>query len=295
MKKLNFIGLLSALFIITSAFNTAVAEKDDPNYKITKCDTELCKHWYNEYKRKSREGYSDAMETLGSFYHVGYGTEVDRALALKWYKRSAKYFSVAGSYKTGLFYLTESGFIDTDKGISYLKKAARKGHSESSYLVGMLYSQQEYVQPDYDEADKWLSQAYRTAHEKVKAYTHYLNDEDMLTIEKFPELSLLYQEQQALNEAQLLAEQKALNNQKEQFNSPQDEMEVIEISPLMLTDLFAADFDFFKTFMAEKRSGQAQQGLYRRPCAETLSCAEMSKSYFNYLRSIDGGGALAGN
>ncbi|KGK01010.1 hypothetical protein ND16A_3212 [Thalassotalea sp. ND16A] len=298
---------------------TAIAS----NSAIEKCATNECEHWFSEYKRKSREGYADAMEMLGTFYHVGYGTEIDKEQALRWYKRSSKYFSVAGSYKAGLFYLTEADYVDLEKGVSYLKKAARKNHPEASYLLGMIFSQDELGPHDYDEADKWLSKAFVTSHQQVKSYTNYLKSQNVLTADHFPQLAELAREYEqtvlvsntndkvkaevkddvkevtasttlvANIDSENSPENKGTTIAKTEF--PDDEMEVIEVTPLTLVQLFEADFAFFETFMAEKRDAQARKGLYRRPCSATVSCSEASADDFTRMVNNLASGALRGN
>ncbi|OUS32324.1 hypothetical protein A9Q98_01460 [Thalassotalea sp. 42_200_T64] len=308
---------LLVILICSHLPSTAIAS----NSAIKECTTNECERWFSEYKRKSREGYADAMEMLGTFYQVGYGTSIDKEQALRWYKRSSKYFSVAGSYKAGLFYLTEADYVDLEQGIRYLKKAARKNHSEASYLLGMIFSQDEFGPHDYDEADKWLSKAFVTSHKQVKSYTNYLKSQKVLTDDNFPQLAKLARvhDQTVIvantNEkvkADVKADVKGVtasstpvadidseHSPKNESNSiaktefPDDEMEVIEVTPLTLVQLFEADFAFFETFMAEKRDAQARKGLYRRPCAETVSCTETSIADFTRMVDQLGSGALS--
>lgn len=301
IKMNRFILSLIAVSACLLLSNTAYAY----NIKIESCNTQECEYWFSEYKRKSREGYADAMEVLGTFYHVGYGTSLDKELALRWYKRSSKYFSISGAYKTGLFYLNETSFVNIDKGISYLKKAARKGHPEASYLLGVIYSQDDLIPQDYAEADKWLSKAFVTPHKKAKLYTNYLNSKELLNSNNFPELSVLARQSQFFiedNNATEIASQIPLaaldakqanseggnnmNNESTQVAQtqyPDNEMEVIEVTSVTLVDLFESDIAFFKTFMAEKRDGQARKGVYRRTCADSVSCSEMSKEDFSRM------------
>ena len=305
--------LLAAIYI--ASLGVSFSSQAQVSSQVKACMEQECQHWFSEYKRKSREGYADAMEVLGTFYHVGYGTKIDKKLALKWYRRASKYSSVSGAYKAGLFYLTEPEFIDLDKGISYLKIAARLGHAESSYLVGMIFSQNELVEQDYDEADKWLSKAFVKNHNQVKLYTGYLESEKLLTQENFPELYQLaqeYNEKTQMVQAQNVSTEQSTSDQSQSniqvashtsqtqtqaqgIDAPTGEMEVIEVTPLTLVELFEADFKYFSTFMAEKRDSQARKGLYLRPCAQTISCSEMDKDDMKRLAVYNGAGALVGN
>ncbi|MDN3653227.1 hypothetical protein QWY77_10735 [Thalassotalea ponticola] len=127
--------------------------------QIPACDTPQCQHYFKEYKRRSREGYADAMEILATFYHVGYGTEKNLELPLRWYKRAAKYFSVMGAYKAGIFMLSEEAFLNTERALAYLKKAGRRKYGNANYILTLLYSENELIPADLAQADHWLAYA----------------------------------------------------------------------------------------------------------------------------------------
>ena len=278
---------------------------------IPACDTQQCQFYFKEYKRRTREGYADAMETLASFYHVGYGTERNLDQALKWYKRAAKYFSVIGAYKTGLFYLTEPEYLDTESAIVYLKKAGRRKYANANYLLTLIYTQGEYITADYAQADHWLTYALESNHNRSIEYCQQLIANDIMTKSSFPNAYSLcskatakqpkypkQQDKQELtqdviaSEAVLVEKEKTLVSNNFQAPENNGEMEIIEINPKSLPELMDLDLAYMKLYVAEKRRSQTGRSIYTRPCALTISCNEMSRDEFTRIRGFDGAGKL---
>ncbi|NMP17635.1 tetratricopeptide repeat protein [Thalassotalea sp. Y01] len=301
------------LFLIVSAIamsSDALANKHFVN--IPNCDSEECLHYFKEYKRKTREGYADAMETLASFYHVGYGTEVNLELALKWYKRAAKYFSVVGSYKAGVFLLTEPDYYDFEQGVSYLKKAGRAKYGDANYLLTVIYTSEEFIDADYQKADKWLTYALQGKHDKSIAYCKYMLANNVMTEQRFSAAYELCQKAQikpVTNTTEKIAnaQQSVPINESDSNTSsviaqadsddaaPKGEMEVIEVTPMSLPEMFEADLAYLKNVIAEKRRMTTGSRIYRRPCSLTLSCSEMQMDEFARIRNTSGAGMLNGN
>ncbi|WP_189637781.1 tetratricopeptide repeat protein [Thalassotalea sp. HSM 43] len=303
--------LLGALVMGMSA--PSCAQSTNKLATIPACDTERCKYYFSEYKRRTREGYADAMETLASFYHVGYGTERNLTLALKWYKRAAKYHSVVGAYKAGLFMLTEQDFLDTEQAIKYLKKAGRRQYSNANYILALIYSQGQYIDTDFSQADHWLSYALSANHQRSMEYCQTLTVENVLTEQNFPDSFALcpsneisraqptssYASTQstAPTEPQTISITLISNNQQTQsspYQAPSNhgDMEVIEVNPGSLPELFDQDLASMKFYVAEKRRQQTGHHILRRPCSLTLSCYEMSKEELIRLRGMQGAGML---
>ncbi len=68
----------------------------------------------------------------------------------------------------------EEDFIDTDKGIKYLRKSAKNGNAESAFLLGIIFGTGELGIKDVGESDKWLVKALEDQHVVAQKYAGYL-------------------------------------------------------------------------------------------------------------------------
>lgn len=123
------------------------------------CDDDDCVTTFKAFKKYAKKGHPSAMEALGNFYITGYGTEKNPRMALKMYKKAAKWDQATAQYKVGLMYISGLAGSDASKGISYLKKAAKNKVYDAAYVLGVVYLEGDAEEQDYEEAKEWLELA----------------------------------------------------------------------------------------------------------------------------------------
>ncbi|AWB56955.1 hypothetical protein DBO93_04880 [Colwellia sp. Arc7-D] len=138
------------------AFNTSAVQ-------ISECMSDECITYFKSFKKASNRGHSNAIYNLAKFYHYGFGTEIDKARALKFYKKAGIHGVRAAEYKAGMLLLTEEQLYDFDEGIKWLKRASRKGQPNAAFLLGQSYLSKQR----YSEADIWLTMVYKTHPTKI--------------------------------------------------------------------------------------------------------------------------------
>jgi len=286
MKKTSktFLFILSILY----TYSTFAAE-------IEACQDAECVSYFKKYKKYVRAGQAEAMVTLGEFYYHGYGTDKDIKQALKLFRRAAKYGSVFGQSKAGLLYLTFPEVKDIDEGIIHLKEAARNKHGESAYLLGTIFYSQDLGRQDLSEADKWLTNAYNSGHKKVKEFIVHISQSKNFTEKNFPQLIELIEEismEYNISTDKVttqLASLESSQQQDENINWPQDEMEVITVSPPTLMEIFDDELSSIKNTLPEKYNIGTGSHIIGQTCERNLICNTTSKKGFKRkLNALDG-------
>ena len=122
----------------------------------------------------ARGKHADAMTVLAELYYQGHGTQKNIKKSIQYFRKASVYQSAYAQYRAGVFYLMEEDFIDTDKGIKYLRKAANNGHAESAFLLGAIFGTGELGIKDVGESDKWLVKALEDRHLVAQKYAGYL-------------------------------------------------------------------------------------------------------------------------
>lgn len=113
--------------------------------------------------RAAAKGDKDAQFKLGLMYLYGKeGLNKNRNTALKWLKQAADQNHIGAQYHTGMVYYKPDSTDNTDAYI-WLTKAAENGHADAQYFLGTIYNQQR----QYDEAAKWLDNAYLNDHSEA--------------------------------------------------------------------------------------------------------------------------------
>jgi hypothetical protein len=153
---LRIIGKTITLISLTLAFNTSALQ-------ITECMTDECITYFKSFKKASNRGHRNATYTLAKFYDYGFGTEINKEKALKFYKRAGIKGVREAEYKAGMLLLTEEELYDFDDGIKWLKRAARKGQPNAAFLLGRSY----LAKQRYQEADTWLTLVYKAHPTKI--------------------------------------------------------------------------------------------------------------------------------
>jgi hypothetical protein len=283
VKKINIYLIALILGFTLTAGNNAKAAKVEP------CMTQTCVDYFNKWKKMSYRKYNTALSVLGELYYQGYGTEKNLDKSFKLFKKAARYNFTYAQYRTGLFYLSEEGYIDTDKGIKFLKKAARNGHAESSFLLAISYGTGELTEKDTLASDQWLDKAINTKHSKAQMYASFLNQNGRLTYRNYPKVSTMIQ---LLNEGREVIEDKEatvqlaqtkLIKKQESINWPEDSsMEVIQVSAPTVEAIFDNELAYLQV-NPPASNGATGTRITGRTCDQMVSCNAVDTNDFERL------------
>jgi len=277
---------LFTLIIFLTLSNTLLAADIGP------CSDAECVSYFKEYKRLARAGHSAAMTTLGEFYYHGYGVEKNIKLALKQFRRAAKYNSMSGQNKAGLLYFTEPEVLDKEEGIKYLKEAARNKHGDSAALLGVIYFSADYGYYDLAQSDKWFSKAVKSGHKQVRDIIELISQSKEFTPKNFPELSKVITPILVVNKPLLSTSTSISNvqtddnlNKSQIIDWPDDEMEVISVSAPSLQDIFDKELEDLKGKYPDKYATATGTNIIGRTCEQMISCNETNKEEFKLMLS----------
>ena len=295
--------LISILVASLLSFNASAASA-----KIGPCKEKICIEYFNKYKKYARIGYTDAMVTLAEMYYYGYGTEKNMKKALKQFKSAAKYGSVKGQFKTAMMYFNTPELEDLDDGIKYLKKAARNNSVDSSFLLGIMYFDDNFYEQDFDEADKWLTQAYERGYDKMPAYIKLMEKSEHYTENNFPNLkeaiaanpmNLAHSDQvsvqpEGAEETATTGTDNATNTSDEaNSSSTGKDIEVITVYN-DLPQILDSQLTSFRYSLPEKGAQNTGSRIIGKTCAKTMSCAPTSNEDFKRgVRLVLGDHAVA--
>jgi len=280
---------------------------------IGPCQKASCVDYFQKYKKYARIGYSDAMVTLAEMYYYGHGTEINKKKALKQFKNAAKYGSVKGQHKTAMMYLNNEEFKDVDKGIKYLKKAARNKSTGSSFLLGIMYFDKDFYEQDFEEADKWLSKAYRGGFKKMLPYIELMKKSDHFNKTNLPDLidaikesPITITENTPVTIAKVAsvkpASTKPIATKSKKLtkisaekaeNASKNNVEVITVYS-NLNDILDSQLLSFRYALPEKGAQSTGSRVIGKTCAQTMSCAPTSQADFERgIRLVIGDHAVA--
>jgi len=278
MNKLKMLAL--TLVVVTSSMlitTTAQAAK------IEACMTQECIDYFNKWKKMSYRKYNTALSVMGELYYQGYGTEKNLDKSLKYFKKAAKYKFTYAEYRTALFYLEEKEYLDTGRGIKYLKRAARNGHTESAFLLALTYGSGELTDKDTEESDKWLNKAIKGKNSKSKSYASFLQQSGELTYKDYPKVStmiaLLREEAKPITQA----EQTDLMVEETKIIWPEDnDTEVIQVSAPSVEAIFDHELAYL-TISPPASQGSTGTRIIGKSCDDMISCGSSSKADFERL------------
>ena len=141
---------------------------------VKSCMEESCVIFFNKWQSMVKAKGAVALSALGELYYQGYGTEKNLEKSIKSFRKASHYQFAHAQYRAGVFYLMEANFIDNKEGISYLRKAASNGHTESAFLLAIIFGTGEFGIKDVGESDKWLGKALKNKHYVAQQYASYL-------------------------------------------------------------------------------------------------------------------------
>ena len=141
---------------------------------VKSCMEDSCVIFFNKWQSMVKVKGALALSALGELYYQGYGTEKSLEKSIKSFRKASHYQFAHAQYRAGVFYLMETDFIDNKEGIRYLRKAARNGHTESAFLLAVIFGTGELGIKDVGESDKWLGKALENKHAVAQQYAGYL-------------------------------------------------------------------------------------------------------------------------
>jgi len=167
MKYLKVI-LLVCLFAFT------ISPLPTSAIPVEACMEARCIDYFKKWQAVATTKGASAISALAELYYQGYGTKKNLNKSIQYFRQASRHKFAYAQYRAGAFYLMEEDFIDNEKGIKYLRKAAKNGHIESAYLLGVVFGTGELGIKDIGESDKWLGKALRNKHTVAQEYADYL-------------------------------------------------------------------------------------------------------------------------
>ncbi len=260
--------LILTLFFASSAAFAA-------NVKMGKCDSEACVAYFKEYKKYARD-HIDAAAMLGDMYLNGYGTEIDKDQALRYYTKAAVWGSVLGRFKMGLLQITSDDIEERQEGIDDLIEAAKRDHPGAIYFMGEVLSNDKYGMTDYERADKWLSESVQNQNKNVVRTLARLSDEQVLTADNFP------QTVHAISRAPDSMFPGDNQKQPEQIRMPEkdDRYEVITVNGPNMEEVLDYGITLFQAMPGDIFKRTTGTRIRGRDCDDLFSCSSVHKADF---------------
>ncbi len=233
---------------------------------IDSCMEEKCIKFFKKWKTKARTQQDIAISALGALYYQGYGTEKSLSQSIKYFRKASRYQFAYAQYRAGVFYLMEEDFINNVQGLKYLKRAAKNGHAESAFLLGVIFGTGEIGIKDVGESDKWLEQALIANHAVAKRYVRYLLSSGQVDDEHYVRVNKLMTNQ-------FLSSQQAETDKQTFFNNSINwSIAAEQESNISTKDYLKGDFLFYN----------GEEGMQ---CDKILSCYHINnESFWRYAQ-----------
>ena len=133
------------------------------NKHVTDSDT-FVKKIVREVRELARQGDHSAQHMLALMYQRGLAVEKDTKLALTWLRKAATKGHADAQYDLGRT-LAQTG---SQEALYWLKKVAKNGHTKAGYMAAALMAQQNSVnQKSQSDAWRWLYHGKQMAQPKV--------------------------------------------------------------------------------------------------------------------------------
>jgi len=113
------------------------------------------------YRKAADQGFAPAQFSLGLCYVHGKGVPQDFEQALAWYGKAAKQNNSDAMLNLAFLYHNGQGVPkDEARSFDLVRQAAEAGSPDAQFQLGMDYYQgEEGLQPDNDQARKWLGRS----------------------------------------------------------------------------------------------------------------------------------------
>lgn len=254
--------LLIAVFTTFSAFSNA--------FDFEPCNSEYCVKVFKDFKKYSKKGHPSAMETLGNFYIVGYGTEKSKSKALKMYKKAAKWDQGSAQYKIGLIY-TSGDKDDASKGIRYLERAVKNKAYEAAYVLGVIYMEGKIVEQDNEKARQWLEVASKYNQPKATYLLAQMYDTQVFGEDQQAKAIPLYNKVAFKLES---AKERLIELNQPLPPGNDDDIERIVVNPQDLQQFFDEQLEILRNTPSPKIGTGSR--VSKLTCAQKISCASLS-------------------
>ena len=114
----------------------------------------------DEIRKNAEAGDIHAQFQLGLMFYFGRGVEVDKAEAVKWFRRAAEQGDVVAQCRLGVAYYKGEGVPeDKAEAAKWYRRAAEQGQALAQHMLGLLYRMGEGVPQSHRESYIWLSLA----------------------------------------------------------------------------------------------------------------------------------------
>ena len=120
-----------------------------------------------ELTAKAEKGDAQSQFSLGLMYFKGDGIPMNKAEAVKWWRKAAEHGHADSQYNLGLAYALNGHGVPKDEAeaVKWWRKTAEQGDASSQHALGFAYANGHGVAKDGAEAVKW----YRMAAEQGDA------------------------------------------------------------------------------------------------------------------------------
>lgn len=129
--------------------------------------------------KSAENGKASAQYTIARSYELGNRVKSDNAKAILWYTKAAKQGHVDAAYRLGLLYYKGiGGFkIDLKKAFHFISLAANKNHKNSQANLAKMYENGDGVARNEELSDYWYEQAFTA---KLQPFSEYLKEQARL-------------------------------------------------------------------------------------------------------------------
>jgi len=278
--------------LFTSIFTFTVLPMPIQAITLDACMDEKCIVYFNKWKVMARAKRATAISAVAELYYQGYGTEKNLDKSLRYFRKASRYQFTYAQYRTGVFYLMEEGFIDNQEGIKYLKKAARSGHIESAFLLGVIFGTGELGIKDVGESDKWLVKALESKHSIAQKYADYLYKTGQVNEDHYVKVN------EAIKDIQMATlkvnqEKGQETNLNAEVQWPSDHnREIITVSAPSIDYVFDYVFDYELAHLRLEDptiNSATGSSIRRRRCEKIFSCYQVEKEdFWRYARTQSG-------
>ncbi len=121
------------------------------------------------WRRAAEQGHAMSQFFFGAMYGKGEGVTQDWALAVKWYRKAADQGLADAQFGLGVEYSKGEG-VDRDdvEAVKWYRKAADQGLADAQLLLGFMYAHGRGVAEDDEEGVKWYRKAAEQGHANAK-------------------------------------------------------------------------------------------------------------------------------
>jgi TPR repeat protein len=165
LRRLSFCMLLLTGAVHAAPIDDALREYDGGRYEAAA----------KQLVPLADGGNAVAQERLAVMYFYGRGVPEDEDKALQWARRSADQGNLDAMYFIGNMYvfgdrLPKSVQDPDQEAARWYFEAARKGHAEAEYGLGLLFLAGKGVVQDQEEAMRWIRSAADHGHSGAKSF-----------------------------------------------------------------------------------------------------------------------------